>query len=80
MVALDYFTKWVEVEPLASITTKKVLGFFVKNIIYRLGLPVKIVFDNGTQFDSDIFTDFCARYGIQKKFLSSSPSTSKWAG
>ena len=68
VVAVDYFTKWVEAEPLASITTKKVLDFVVKNIICRFGLPAKIVSDNDTQFDSDVFTDFCARHGIQKSF------------
>ena len=69
MVAVDYFTKWAEAEPLASITTKKVLDFVVKNIICsRFGLPAKIVSDNDTQFDSDVFTDFCARHDIQKSF------------
>ena len=68
VVAVDYFTKWVEAEPLASRTTKKVLDFVVKNSICRFGLPAKIVSDNGTQFDSDVFTDFCARHGIQKSF------------
>ena len=68
VVVVDYFTKWVEAEPLASITTKKVLDFVVKNIICRFGLPAKIVSDNGTQFDSDLFTDFCARHNIQKSF------------
>ena len=48
MVAVDYFTKWVEAEPLASITTKKVLDFVVKNIICKFGLPAKIVSDNDT--------------------------------
>lgn len=67
VVTVDYFTKWVEVEPLVSITTKKVLDFVVKNIICRFGLPAKIVSDNGTQFDSDVFTKFCKRHGIQKK-------------
>ena len=43
VVAVDYFTKWVEAEPLASITTKKVLDFVVKNIICRFGLPANIV-------------------------------------
>ena len=32
VVAVDYFTKWVEAEPLASITTKKVLDFVVKKL------------------------------------------------
>ena len=48
VVAVDYFTKWAEAEPLASITTKKVLDFVVKNIICRFGLPAKIISDNGT--------------------------------
>ena len=48
VVAIDYFTKWVEAEPLATITSKRVLDFVVKNIICRFGLPKKIVSDNGT--------------------------------
>ena len=38
-LAVDYFTKWAEVEPLATITSKIVLDFVVKNIICRFGLP-----------------------------------------
>ena len=48
VVAIDYFTKWAEAEPLATITSKKVLDFVVKSIICRFGLPKKIVSDNGT--------------------------------
>ena len=70
VVAVDYFTKWTEAEPLATITSKKVLDFVVKNIICRYGLPKKIVSDNGTRFYSDIFTDFCTRHGITKSFSS----------
>ena len=70
VVAADYFTKWAKAEPLATITTKKVLDFVIKKIICRYGLPRKIVSDNGTQFDSDLFTDFCGRHGIIKSFSS----------
>ena len=48
VVAIDYFTKWVKVEPLATITSKRFMDFFVKNIICCFGLPKKIVSDNGT--------------------------------
>ena len=48
MVVVDYFTKWAEAEPLATITTKKVLDFVIKNIVCRYGLPRKIVSDNDT--------------------------------
>ncbi|XP_060968453.1 uncharacterized protein LOC133036004 [Cannabis sativa] len=57
VVAVDYFTKWTEAEPLATITSKKVLDFVVKNIICRFGLPHKLVSDNGTQFDSVLTTE-----------------------
>ena len=70
IVAVDYFTKWVEAEPLAAITSKKALDFVVKSIICRYGLPRKIVSDNGLQFDSDLFTEFCRNHGIIKSFSS----------
>ena len=70
VVAVDYFTKWAKAEPLATKTTKKVLDFVIKNIVCRYGLPRKIVSDNGTQFDSDMFIYFCERHGIIKSFSS----------
>ena len=70
IVVVDYFTKWVEVEPLASITSKKALDFVVKSIICRYGLPRKIVSDNRLQFDSELFTEFCQSHGIIKSFSS----------
>ncbi|KAM6551296.1 hypothetical protein CsatB_001104 [Cannabis sativa] len=68
VVAVDYFTKWTEAEPLSTITSKKVQDFIVKNIICRFRLPYKIVLDNGKQFDSQSFTDFCANHGFIKNF------------
>ena len=70
IVAIDYFTKWTEAEPLASITAKKSLDFVIKNIVCRYGLSRKIVSDNGTQFESDEFTSFCKKNGIIKSFSS----------
>ena len=37
LIAIDYFTKWVEAEPLARITDKNVQNFIWKNIVYRFG-------------------------------------------
>ena len=59
IVAVDYFTKWAEAEPLATITTKKVINFVVRNIICLFGLPRTIITDNRAQFDSVEFKDFC---------------------
>ena len=68
IVAVDYFTKWAEAEPLATITSKKMISFVTKNIICRYGVPQKIITDNGTQFESEEFQDFCKRFKIQKSF------------
>lgn len=37
MVAVDYFTKWIEAEPLAIITFENILKFVWKNKIYSSG-------------------------------------------
>lgn len=39
LVAIDYFTKWVEAEAMASTTSKSVSNFVWKSIISRFGLP-----------------------------------------
>ena len=60
VVSIDYFTKWVEAEALATITKKNVHNFIWKNIICRYGIPRVLVLDNRKQFDNDVFRDFCA--------------------
>ena len=43
LVIIDYFTKWVEAEALATITETKVQNFIWKNIVCRFGIPRTIV-------------------------------------
>ena len=50
IVGVDYFTRWVEAEPLATITESQVERFVWRNLITRFGLPQSIVTDNGPQF------------------------------
>ncbi len=47
VVAIDYFTKWVEAEPLATITEKNMQRFVWKAVICRFGIPRVLVCDNG---------------------------------
>ena len=47
LVAIDYFTKWVEAEALATIMEARIQSFVWKNIICRFGIPLMIIFDNG---------------------------------
>ena len=65
LVVIDYFTKWVEAEALSTITEAKIQSFVWKNIICRFGIPQIIILDNGQQFNSQGFKDFCSSLGIK---------------
>ena len=60
VVSIDYFTKWVEAETLATITEKNVQNFVWRNIIYRYSIPRVLISGNEKQFDNDSFRDFCS--------------------
>lgn len=70
IVAVDYFTKWIEAELLAGIFTKSATSFVWKSIISRFGIPRAIVTNNGKQFDSRDFRDFCTEWRIKLHFAS----------
>lgn len=68
IIAIDYFTKWIEAEPLATITDKQVQMFIWRNIITRFGFPKTLVSDNGRQFNTRLTRDYCGRFGINTRF------------
>jgi hypothetical protein len=70
IVAVDYFSKWVEAEPLASLTTQKAWNFLWRSVITRYGILRVLVADNGTQFDSLFFKERCRELGIALHFTS----------
>jgi ribonuclease HI len=70
VVAVEYFSKWIEAKPLATITSTTVQKFFWQNIVCRFGVPKAITVDNGIQFDAGTFKDFCDRIGTKIHFAS----------
>ena len=70
VVGIDYFTKWVEAEPLATITEKSIRTFVWRNIICRFGIPRVLVSDNGKQFDNNAFRNFYSELGIKNHYSS----------
>ncbi|XP_061336845.1 uncharacterized protein LOC133283932 [Gastrolobium bilobum] len=68
IVAIDYFTKWVEAEPLATITSQKARRFFWRSIVYRFGIPGEVVTDNGTQFTDAKFRELMSSLHIRHHF------------
>nr|KYP75885.1 Transposon Ty3-I Gag-Pol polyprotein [Cajanus cajan] len=65
LVAIDYFTKWIEACPLAKITVENVQKFTWKSIICRFGIPHSLVTDNGRQFITQSFENFLQELGIK---------------
>ena len=53
LVAIDYFTKWVEAASYKVLNSKKTAQFFQTNIIYKYGIPHEIILDNGLHFKGE---------------------------
>lgn len=65
VTATDYFSKWVEAEPLKVFSTAMIIMFLENNILTRFGVPAKLVTDNGSYFTSIEMIDFCVKYHIE---------------
>ncbi|GAA0179068.1 hypothetical protein LIER_29923 [Lithospermum erythrorhizon] len=68
VVAVDYFSKWVEAAPLRSMTANAIEEFLWKNITNWYGVPKILVPDNGLQFDAKVIKEMCTKLGIEHNF------------
>ena len=65
LVAIDYFTKWVQAASYVSVTRNVVIRFIKKEIICRYGLPRKIITDNATNLNNKMMKEMCEDFKIQ---------------
>ncbi|KAI9174582.1 hypothetical protein LWI28_019545 [Acer negundo] len=68
LMLTDYFTKWVEIGAFRQVRNIEVRNFVWRNIICRFSIPREIVTNNGSQFISYDFKNFCDKYGIKLSF------------
>jgi hypothetical protein len=68
VVVVEYFTKWIEAKPVTNMSSFTMKKFLWQNIIYHFGVPRHITIDNGTQFDSQNFREYCESLRIQLCF------------
>ena len=68
LVATDYLSKWVEAEAFTSVKDKDVVQFVWKNIIFQFEISRLIVIDNGPQFDSKVYRNFCNEMKIKNLY------------
>jgi hypothetical protein len=77
LVAVDKFTKWVEAAPVTTQDSTASINF-IKSIVFRFGVPHSIITNNGTNFTSKEFKNYCEGMGIKLKFASvSHPKTNR---
>nr|GEX87130.1 reverse transcriptase domain-containing protein [Tanacetum cinerariifolium] len=68
IVAMDYFTKWIEAKPIATITGNQIKKIMWDNIVCKFRLPGEIISDNGKQLRDDPFKDWCEKLCIRQHF------------
>ncbi|XP_073223457.1 uncharacterized protein [Cicer arietinum] len=78
LVAIDYFTKWVEAASYANVTRSVVVKFIKRELICRYGLPNKIITDNATNLNNKMMKELCDNFKIQHH--NSSPYRPKMNG
>ncbi|XP_071699456.1 uncharacterized protein [Rutidosis leptorrhynchoides] len=67
VVAIDFFTKWVEAKPLKSITGKQIVNFVWEEIVCRFGIPHEIANGQVEVTNRDIVAGIRARLDTDRK-------------
>ncbi|XP_076951248.1 uncharacterized protein LOC143624501 [Bidens hawaiensis] len=70
IVTIDYFTKWIEAKPMATINEASIKKFIWEFIIFHFGLPLNLVSDNGTQFTDQRIREWLKELNITQTFTS----------
>jgi cleavage and polyadenylation specificity factor subunit 1 len=63
---VDHFTRWIEAVPVSNISAESTARVILDHWVCRYGVPKCIISDQGTQFESQLFTSLLQRLGIEK--------------
>jgi hypothetical protein len=69
LVAIDKFTKWIEVKPITCIKAGRVLDF-LDELVHRYGLPHRIIKNLGSNFKNHKFWEYYENSGIDVQYVS----------
>ena len=70
LLVIDDYSRFIEIAKLSSMTSEEVITHLT-SIFARHGIPQLVVSDNGTQYASQLFSEFGKQYGF--KHVTSSP-------
>ncbi|XP_070035576.1 uncharacterized protein [Nicotiana tomentosiformis] len=68
LVAIDYFTKWVEATSYKAVTKKVVADFVRDRIVCRFGVPESIITYNAANLNSDLMKSMCETFKTKHKY------------
>jgi hypothetical protein len=68
-VAIDKFTKWIEVKTVTCLKADRVDNF-LDELMHRYGLPHRIITDLGSNFNNHQFWEYCENSGIDVRYVS----------
>jgi hypothetical protein len=69
LVAIDKFTKWIEVKPVTCSKADRVLDF-LDELVHRYGLPHRMIIDLGSNFNNHQFWEYYENSGIDVRYVS----------
>ena len=65
LTIVDIATRFANAIPVKTLTAEECLNKLLSSHFYKFGFPKRITSDNGRQFTSKIFNDFCKDYNIE---------------
>jgi transposase InsO family protein len=64
LVAVDKFSKWIGACPITNLRAERAMSFFT-DIIHWFGVSNSIITNNGSQFTSKKFLEFCDEHHVR---------------
>lgn len=66
LTCIDRTTRWIEATPLVEITARSVAIAFFQCWISRFGVPLHVITDRGSQFESELFQELARLVGFHR--------------
>jgi predicted aspartyl protease len=66
LTVVDAFTKWAEGFPIRNHEAHTVAQILVDQVFSRFGIPIQILSDRGTEFESNLMRELCVRLEVDK--------------
>ncbi|XP_038895763.1 protein NYNRIN-like [Benincasa hispida] len=66
LAATDYFSRWAKAVALKEVKKENVVDLIRTHIIYRHGIPHRIVTDNGRQFSNSLMDRLCEKFKFKQ--------------